>query len=56
LRDAVGPEGGSCANVGRKTSVIVDYPFITSRSTASSVEFGRRLIKVPEGGLRRHGW
>lgn len=56
LRDAVGPEGGFYGNVGRRTSVLVDYPFITSRSTASSVECGRLLIEVLEHGLRRHGW
>ena len=34
LRDAVGPNGQYHGNVGKKTSVIVDYPFITSRSTS----------------------
>ena len=33
-------------NVGHKTSVLVDYPFITSRSTASSLECGRLLVEV----------
>jgi putative intracellular protease/amidase len=56
LRDAVGLNGQFIGNVGHKTSVIVDYPFITSRSTASSMECGRLLVEVLENGLRRHGW
>jgi putative intracellular protease/amidase len=56
LRDAVGPDGQFIGNVGHETSVIVDYPFITSRSTASSVECGQKLVEVLEHGLRRHGW
>ncbi len=56
LRDAVGPDGQFHGNVGRRTSVIVDHPFITSRSTASSVECGQVLIRVLENGLRRYGW
>jgi putative intracellular protease/amidase len=56
LRDAVGPEGQFIGNVGHETSVIVDYPFITSRSTASSRECGRLLIEVLERGIRRFGW
>jgi putative intracellular protease/amidase len=56
LRDAVGPDGDFYGNVGRETSVVVDHPFITSRSTASSVECGRLLIEVLENGLRRYGW
>jgi putative intracellular protease/amidase len=56
LRDAVGPNGQFIGNVGHKTSVIVDYPFITSRSTASSMECGRLLVEVLENGLRRYGW
>ncbi len=56
LRDAVGPEGQFIGNVGHKTSVIVDYPFITSRSTASSCECGKVLVDVLENGLKRYGW
>lgn len=56
LRDAVGPAGAFIGNVGHETSVIVDYPFITSRSTASSLECGRLLIEVLENGVRRYGW
>lgn len=56
LRDAVGPTGQFIGNVGHKTSVVVDYPFITSRSTASSAECGRVLVEVLEKGLVRYGW
>ncbi len=56
LRDAVGPDGAYIGNVGHRTSVIVDYPFITSRSTASSAECGRKLVEVLEEGLTRYGW
>lgn len=56
LRDAVGPTGQFIGNVGHRTSVIVDYPFITSRSTASSVECGRALVDVLDRGVRRAGW
>jgi putative intracellular protease/amidase len=56
LRDATGPDGAFIGNVGHETSVIVDYPFITSRSTASSLECGRLLVEVLENGVRRHGW
>ncbi len=56
LRDAVGPDGGYHGKVGHRTSVIADYPFITSRSTASSLECGQVLVDVLENGLRRYGW
>jgi putative intracellular protease/amidase len=56
LRDAVGPDGDFIGKVGHSTAVIVDYPFITSRSTASSVECGRLLVEVLEKGLTRYGW
>lgn len=56
MRDAVGPDGQFIGNVGHETSVLVDYPFITSRSTASSVKCGQVLIKVLEEGLTRYGW
>ncbi len=56
LRDAVGPDGAYIGRVGHQTSVIVDYPFITSRSTASSVECGEVLLQVLEKGLTRYGW
>lgn len=56
LRDAVGPNGQFHGNVGRKISAIVDYPFITGRSTADSYKTGELLVKVLKEGLRRYGW
>jgi len=56
LRDAVGPDGEYIGRVGHETSVLVDYPFITSRSTASSYECGQKLIEVLEQGLTRYNW
>ena len=56
LRDATGPDGQFHGNVGRETSVIVDYPFITGRSTPDSYLTGRMVVEVIENGLRRHGW
>lgn len=56
MRDAVGPDGQFIGNVGHETSVLVDYPFITSRSTASSLKCGEMLVKVLEEGLTRYGW
>jgi putative intracellular protease/amidase len=56
LRDATGPNGGYHSGVGRKISALVDYPFITSRSTASSRKCGELLIDVLERGLTRYGW
>ena len=56
LRDAVGEAGRYHGNVGKRESVIVDYPFITSRSTASSYLCGQKLIEVLGKGLKRYGW
>jgi putative intracellular protease/amidase len=56
LRDATAPEGAYHGNFGREISVIVDYPFITGRSTADSVTTGRKLVDVLENDLRRYGW
>ena len=56
LRDAVGPEGQFHGNVGRQISAIVDYPFITGRSTADSYKTGELLVAALEKGLRRYGW
>ncbi len=56
LRDAVGPDGEFIGNVGHAESVVVDYPFITARSTESSVGCGRALVDVLDNGLRRYGW
>jgi len=56
LRDAVGPEGQFHGNVGKETSVIVDYPFITGRSTPDSYMTGGKIVEVLENGLKRFGW
>ena len=56
LRDAVGPDGAYHSGVGRKTSCLVDWPFVTSRSTASSRTCGEKLAAVLDDGLRRWGW
>lgn len=56
LRDAVGPEGEFIGNVGKTLSTIVDYPFITGRSTGDSYKTGEMLVEVLENGLRRYGW
>lgn len=56
LRDATGPDGGYHGNVGKETSVIVDYPFITGRSTPDAYLTGEKIIEVLEKGLKRFGW
>lgn len=56
LRDATAPDGQFHGNVGRATSVIVDYPFITGRTTPDSYATGQRVVEVLEHGLRRYGW
>ena len=58
LRDATGPDGGYHGNFGHPTSVIVDYPFITGRSTPDSVLTGQKVVEVLDGQppLRRFGW
>jgi putative intracellular protease/amidase len=56
LRDATGPEGAYIGNFGHATSVIVDYPFITGRSTPDSYLTGQKVVEVLEHGLKRYGW
>lgn len=56
LRDATGPDGAYHGNFGKEISVIVDYPFVTGRSTADSFRTGEKLVEVVEKGLRRYGW
>ncbi|MET8139399.1 type 1 glutamine amidotransferase domain-containing protein [Sphaerisporangium sp. NPDC005288] len=56
LRDATGPEGRYHGNFGKETSVIVDYPFITGRSTPDSFLTGQKIVETLEDGLRRFGW
>ncbi len=56
LRDATGPDGAYVGNFGKERSVIVDYPFITGRSTPDSYLTGEKMVDVIEKGLRRFGW
>jgi putative intracellular protease/amidase len=56
LQDATGPTGRYHGNVGKETSVLVDYPFVTARSTPDSFLGGEKLVEVLESGLRRFGW
>lgn len=56
LRDATGPDGRYIGNFGKETSVIVDYPFITGRSTPDSYLTGEKMVEALEKGLRRFGW
>ncbi len=56
LRDATGPEGRYIGNFGKETSVIVDYPFITGRSTPDSYLTGEKVVEVLEKELVRYGW
>lgn len=36
--------------------VLFDGPFASNRSTESSVECDRIMVRVLERGLRRYGW
>ncbi|WP_034335610.1 type 1 glutamine amidotransferase domain-containing protein [Deinococcus misasensis] len=56
LRDATGPDGAYIGNFGKETSVIVDFPFITGRSTPDSYLTGQKMVEVLEKGLTRFGW
>lgn len=56
LRDATGPDGAYIGNFGKEISVIVDYPFVTGRSTPDAYTTGEKLIEVMEHGLKRYGW
>ncbi len=56
LRDATGPDGAYIGNFGKDTSVIVDFPFITGRSTPDSYLTGQKMVEVLEKGLQRWGW
>jgi putative intracellular protease/amidase len=49
-------QGGYHGNFGHPTSVIVDYPFITGRSTPDSTLTGEKLVEVLAGTLTRWGW
>lgn len=56
LRDAVAPDGEFHGNVGRLRSVILDHPFLTSRSVGESDLCGEILVKALTEDLRRYGW
>jgi putative intracellular protease/amidase len=56
LRDATGPDGQYHGGVGHTLSTILDYPFLTGRSTQDSRLVGELMIEVLENGLRRYGW
>jgi putative intracellular protease/amidase len=56
LRDATGPDGAYIGNFGKEISVIVDYPFVTGRSTPDSYLTGQKVTEVLDAGLRRWGW
>jgi len=56
LRDAVGPDGQYHGGVGRTRSTVLDYPFLTGRSTQDAHLVGELMIEVLEKGLRRYGW
>lgn len=56
LRDAVGPEGRYHGGVGKTISTILDYPFLTGRSTQDSRLVGELMVEVLENDLRRYGW
>lgn len=56
LRDATGSEGEFIGNFGKATSVVVDYPFITGRSTSDGYLIGQKMVEVLDNGLTRFGW
>lgn len=56
LRDAVGPDGQYHGGVGHTLSTILDYPFLTGRSTQDSQLVGELMFQALEKGLRRYGW
>jgi len=56
LRDATAPEGRYIGNYGHDTSVVVDWPFVTGRSTPDSYLTGEKMVEMLEKGLKRYGW
>jgi hypothetical protein len=56
LRDATAPGGQYHGNYGKELSCIVDYPFITGRSTHDSYLTGQKMVEVLEDGLRQWGF
>ena len=51
LRDATGPDGQYVGNFGKETSVIVDFPFVTGRSTPDSYLTGQKMVEALENGF-----
>jgi len=56
LRDAVGPDGQYHGGVGHTLSTILDYPFLTGRSTQDSRLVGELMVEALENGLKCYGW
>jgi putative intracellular protease/amidase len=56
LRDATAPDGQYHGGVGREQSTVLDYPYLTGRSTQDSQLVGELMIEAIENGLRRYGW
>lgn len=56
LRDATAPDGQYHGGVGREQSTVLDYPYLTGRSTQDSQLVGELMVEVLENGLRRYGW
>lgn len=56
LRDAVQPNGQYHGGVGHTLSTILDYPFLSGRSTQDARLTGELMVEVLENGLRRYGW
>lgn len=42
--------------VGHSISTILDFPFLTGRSTQDSTLVGEVMVKCLEEGLTRYGW
>jgi putative intracellular protease/amidase len=49
-------DGHYVGTVGKETSVIVDYPFVTGRSTPDSCLTGQKMVEARDNGLQRYGW
>ncbi|WP_094556874.1 type 1 glutamine amidotransferase domain-containing protein [Synechococcus sp. 1G10] len=56
LRDATAPDGMFHGGVGHSISTILDFPFLTGRSTQDSTLVGEVMVKCLEEGLTRYGW
>lgn len=56
LRDATAPDGQYHGGVGHTRSTILDYPFLSGRSTQDSHLVGEIMVKALEEGLTRYGW